>query len=158
MLTDSEHNAQISPLLVAVYGTLKRGQCNHHVMLGSQYVGSDCLNVITLYDLGPYPAAKVEASEGIEIEVFSVTPAHLAVLDMLEEYNPDAPDQGMYNRVPIETCYGAAWIYIYNEAVHELAAQRRGAWLPGQAQVLQDSGRELKSKSELHKLEDRNND
>jgi gamma-glutamylcyclotransferase (GGCT)/AIG2-like uncharacterized protein YtfP len=123
--------------LVAVYGTLKRGLSNHYLIQDALYLGSDSLRAITLYDLGPYPGAKSEVSDGINIEVFAVTDAQLQALDELEEYNSEAPEQGMYNRLAFETRFGTAWVYLYNRPVDGLAALRRGSWQPDQAQVLQ---------------------
>ncbi|MCG6659345.1 gamma-glutamylcyclotransferase [Halomonas campisalis] len=60
--------------LVAVYGTLKRGLRNHHWLEGADFLGSDRLTGATLYDLGPYPGAKSEPSDGVEVEVFRVGP------------------------------------------------------------------------------------
>lgn len=122
---------------VAVYGTLKRGLSNHYVIQDAQFLGIDCLHVITLYDLGPYPGAKMEASAGIDIEVYAVNDIQLQALDLLEEYNGDAPEQGMYSRLLLDTRFGPAWVYIYNHNVEGMAVLRQGTWLPAQAQALQ---------------------
>ncbi len=58
--------------LVAVYGTLKHGLRNHHWLEGAEFLGSDRLHRITLYDLGPFPGAKLVPSSGVEVEVFRV--------------------------------------------------------------------------------------
>jgi gamma-glutamylcyclotransferase (GGCT)/AIG2-like uncharacterized protein YtfP len=135
-MTSHSNSVQTVLTQVAVYGTLKRGLCNHHLMRAAPYLGSDRLHEITLYDLGPYPGAKLEASDGIVIEVYAVSAAQLAGLDALEEYNAEAPEQGMYNRVLVQTRFGPAWVYIYNPSVNELTVQRQGSWLPAQTQVL----------------------
>lgn len=54
--------------LVAVYGTLKRGLRNHHWLDDADFLGSDRLADVTLYDLGPFPGAKLEPSRGVEID------------------------------------------------------------------------------------------
>ncbi|MDO8910113.1 MAG: gamma-glutamylcyclotransferase family protein [Pseudohongiella sp.] len=138
-MSDKSKKVVYTPMLVAVYGTLKRGLSNHHLMQSAQYLGEDYLDSITLYDLGPYPGAKAELSAGIVIEVYAVDALQLGVLDELEDYNAAAPEQGMYNRKLFPTKFGEAWVYLYNPAVDGLAAQRRGSWLPGQAHVLQAS-------------------
>ena len=114
--------------LVAVYGTLKRGCSNHGLLQHSNFVGEDCLTCITLYDLGPYPGAKLQASQGIVVEVFDVDDRRMQLLDELEEYVADAPDQGMYDRQQVMTRFGLAWIYLYNGPVDEASAQRSGSW------------------------------
>lgn len=120
--------------LVAVYGTLKRGFANHHLMQQATFLGDDCLVDITLYDLGPYPGAKALISEGIDVEVYAVSPAQMAALDRLEEYNTLAPEQGLYNRLQFQTRFGKAWIYLYNPNVNAMTAQRRGGWVPAVVQ------------------------
>lgn len=117
-------------LLVAVYGTLKRGLVNHHLLSRAHFLGEDCLCAITLYDLGPYPGAKAEQSQGIDVEVYAITPAELEQLDALEDFRADAPEQGEYTRVLLDTAFGAAWLYLYNPAVHNKPVQRRGSWQP----------------------------
>ena len=53
-------------VLVAVYGTLKKGLGNHGLMAQAQFLGCDKLAQICLYDIGPYPGARLEASGGID--------------------------------------------------------------------------------------------
>ena len=117
-------------LLVAVYGTLKRGMSNHHFLARADFLGEDCLHGITLYDLGPYPGAKAEQSEGIDVEVYAISTAELEQLDLLEEFREDTPDDGEYTRVLVKTAYGPAWIYLYNPDVTDKPVQRRGSWRP----------------------------
>ena len=117
-------------ILVAVYGTLKRGLSNHGLLQHASFVGEDCLTCITLYDLGPYPGARLESSGGIDIEVFSVDKKQLQQLDELEEYLATASDQGMYDRRQVLTQFGLAWIYLYNREVDHAKPLRSGAWQP----------------------------
>lgn len=114
--------------LVAVYGTLKRGLSNDHYLQAATYLGNDMLDAITLYDLGPYPGAKAEPSAGIEVEIFAVTPGQLQALDELEEYLPETPSRGLYDRKMFDTRFGAAWVYLYNPSVSGLVAISAGSW------------------------------
>ncbi len=116
--------------LVAVYGTLKRGLSNDHYLQTATYLGNDILTSISLYDLGAYPGAKAESSAGIEVEVFAVTAQQLQALDVLEEYEPEAPLCGLYDRRLFSTRFGAAWIYLYNPSVSALAPITAGSWRP----------------------------
>ena len=50
--------------LVAVYGTLKRGGCNHRLLAGSHWLGPVLLSGLRLHDLGPYPMAVACADPG----------------------------------------------------------------------------------------------
>ncbi|MDR5892439.1 MULTISPECIES: gamma-glutamylcyclotransferase [Halomonas] len=116
--------------LVAVYGTLKRGLRNHHWLAGAEFLGSDRLADVTLYDLGPYPGAKLEPSRGVEIEVFEVDARLLAGLDRLEDYRPRLPHLGLYDRAIHPTAFGPAWLYLYNPEVAGCEAIRQGGWRP----------------------------
>jgi gamma-glutamylcyclotransferase (GGCT)/AIG2-like uncharacterized protein YtfP len=118
---------------VAVYGTLKRGLHNFPLMQGARFVGCDRLTAITLYDLGPFPGARQEPSDGVDVEVFELTASHLRRLDILEDYLSNAPDKGLYNRISIQTRFGPAWVYIYNLPVRGLRVIRCGGWLPQDA-------------------------
>ncbi|UYG06587.1 gamma-glutamylcyclotransferase [Halomonas sp. M4R1S46] len=116
--------------LVAVYGTLKRGLRNHHWLDGADFVGADRLTTATLYDLGPYPGARLEPSRGVEIEVFRVDAALLAGLDRLEDYRVRRPTSGTYDRVVHPTAFGPAWLYLYNLDVAGYTVIREGGWMP----------------------------
>ncbi|MCH8497692.1 MAG: gamma-glutamylcyclotransferase [Marinobacter sp.] len=113
---------------VAVYGSLKRKQCNHHWLQGACYLGQDWLRSITLYDLGPYPAARLEPSRGILVEVYGVSAHQLARLDRLEDYRAHAPALGEYDRVQVSTRFGIAWLYCYNRPVRGHPRLRHGSW------------------------------
>jgi gamma-glutamylcyclotransferase (GGCT)/AIG2-like uncharacterized protein YtfP len=113
---------------VAVYGTLKRGETNFYLMQDARFLGTDELTQITLYDLGPYPGARQEESEGVEVEVFEVSEAQFAALDVLEDYVAEAPASGLYDRRQFPTRFGVAWVYLYNPSVAGFQSIRRGGW------------------------------
>ncbi|MBB3143075.1 gamma-glutamylcyclotransferase family protein [Halomonas organivorans] len=116
--------------LVAVYGTLKRGLRNHHWLDGAAFVGADVLTDVTLFDLGPYPGARLAPSRGVEVEVFRVDAKGLEDLDVLEDYRARRPASGTYDRVVHATAFGPAWLYLYNLEVAGCAAIREGGWQP----------------------------
>lgn len=113
-----------------MYGTLKHGMANHRLLERARYVGTDLLTCITLYDLGEYPAAVLESSGGIVVEVYEVNTAHLDALDQLEELDTQNPEAGLYRRCICHTRHGNAWIYIYNPAVENMPPIRSGSWTP----------------------------
>ncbi|MEP1213454.1 MAG: gamma-glutamylcyclotransferase family protein [Marinobacter sp.] len=113
---------------VGVYGTLKKGHSNHHFMATARFVGRCRLKQITLYDIGPFPGAKLRPSQGIDVEIYDVTNELFARLDQLEGHNPRAPRAGEYDRRQLETPFGLAWIYLYNRDVSGLPAIQRGGW------------------------------
>lgn len=93
--------------LVFVYGSLKRGLCNHHFLQHGQFMGEWKTDAIyALVDLGAYPGL-VSGQRSIVGEVFAVDDATLAQLDLLE----GVPD--FYQRHRQDTPWGQAWIYIY---------------------------------------------
>jgi gamma-glutamylcyclotransferase (GGCT)/AIG2-like uncharacterized protein YtfP len=76
-----------------------------------------------LYDLGPYPAAVLDASASTQVvgEVFALPPEPdvLAALDAYEGYDPENVADSLYVRVqqPIPLPDGAevpCWVYVYN--------------------------------------------
>ena len=113
---------------VAVYGTLKHGHRNHHWLNGADMLGQDRLTGITLYDLGPYPGAKLTPSTGVTVEVYAINAEQLARLDELEDYLQNSPDKGMYDRRVLATQYGDAWCYIYNPPVEATSQIKSGEW------------------------------
>lgn len=115
-------------VMVAVYGTLKRGCSNCYLLDQAEFLGVDTLNAITLYDLGPYPAAREEPSQGIDVEVFAVNADQLERLDQLEGYFENEPEKGLYTRKLLSTRYGTAWVYLYNPAVEGFRKISSGSW------------------------------
>ena len=118
------------PECVAVYGTLKRGFENSHVLDSALFLGTDSLDSILLYDLGAYPGAKRGKSDGIEVEIYAVAREILQALDQLEEYDLEYPRSGLYRREIIPTAFGDAWIYLFNRSVAGRRPLRRGSWRP----------------------------
>lgn len=93
--------------LVFVYGTLRQGQNNHHLLAQSEWLGNYATPPIySLYDLGAYPAV-TEGHSVLYGEVYRVDDKTLQQLDLLE----DVPVT--YRREQIETQFGLAWIYFY---------------------------------------------
>jgi len=117
-------------VLLAVYGTLKRGYRNHALIAQAHYIGCERLHEISLYDIGPYPGARLEASAGVEVEVYAVTPNQLVSLDLLEEYAPADPDASLYTRERLGTRFGLAWVYLYQGDIDGKTCLRSGSWSP----------------------------
>ena len=85
--------------LLFVYGTLKRGGCNHHRLADQSFVGpARTCPGFTLYDLGGYPGIVAAAPDapGVMGEVWSVDAAGLAALDAFE-----GVPEGLYRREPL---------------------------------------------------------
>lgn len=114
--------------LVAVYGTLKRGHSNSHVLARADFIGEDRLTSLTLYDLGSYPAARRRPSDGVLVEVYAVGDRLLREIDTIEGYNPDSRANSLYLRQKLQTRHGPAWIYLYNGAVRHHQRIDSGTW------------------------------
>ena len=104
---------------VIVYGTLKKGESNHHWMKQAKgkYLGNTEIQgyVIKCIKEYPYPFAMVDDKKSrftnsLCGEVYEVEDKGIKVLDTLEGY------PGYYDRTLVDTVYGKAWIYY----VHEL--------------------------------------
>lgn len=97
-----------SPRYLFVYGTLRRGECNHRLLGAAPCLGQ-CRTAgrYTLFHLGRYPAAIAGGRTAIVGEVYTLNKALLARLDRLEDYPRE------YVRAGIVTPYGPAWIYLY---------------------------------------------
>ncbi|WP_099607749.1 gamma-glutamylcyclotransferase family protein [Vibrio coralliilyticus] len=95
--------------LLFVYGTLRQGESNHNFLADSQCLGHfETPPHYALYDLGTYPAV-IEGHDTILGEVYLIDDETLARVDKLE----DVPVE--YRREQIETPFGEAWIYLYQD-------------------------------------------
>lgn len=92
---------------VFVYGTLRRGESHASLLSGARYLGGHVTEPrYTLCDLGEYPAAASWGSVAIHGEVYEVSDELLGELDRYEEYPQ------VYDRRPISTAHGMAWMYL----------------------------------------------
>ncbi|MBI5451219.1 MAG: gamma-glutamylcyclotransferase [Gammaproteobacteria bacterium] len=90
-----------------VYGSLRRGEANHHWLAGASLLGAwQSTPAYTMYDLGEYPGITAHGQTAIQGEVYQLPPAALARIDMLEEYPV------VYTRRQVTTPFGTAWIYV----------------------------------------------
>lgn len=103
---------------VAVYGTLRKGQRNHHLLKSSRYVGLYSFYLpFRMYKVGLYYPALVpdEADNLITIEVYEVTNATMNGLDKLENYPT------YYDRFPVECNGEEVWIYYLEKSKENLS-------------------------------------
>jgi len=111
--------------LVFVYGTLKRGETNHHWLEGASWQGEAELGGVVLHDLGPFPMAVI--GEGIaEGEVYAVERSIFARLDELEGY------PRLYDRQLLTLRDGRrAWVYLGRpRQVRHAPVVGDGLWRP----------------------------
>ena len=105
---------------VFVYGTLLRGERNHHWMRGAVLLGrASTPRGYSLWSLGQYPVACPFGRGRIRGEVYRLNQAALCRLDVLEEY------PRYYRRCLLQTSLGLAWIY------YQDVPPAKARWLPG---------------------------
>ena len=101
---------------VFVYGSLLSGLGNHGLLSESKLVGiTKTPKSFNMLDLGSFPGV-IEEREGKAIigEVYEVDDMTFNRLDQLEGYNKNNPTRGLYDRMIIETEFGEAYMYTYN--------------------------------------------
>lgn len=118
---------------VAVYGTLRRGGSNHHFLENEKLEAQIITPVLQLYSLGQYPGAVWSESNGTIIEIYSLSETKLALLDQLEEFDPDSPADSEYLRESLDTSLGPCWVYIYNRSVDPSQLIASGDWIEVQS-------------------------
>jgi gamma-glutamylcyclotransferase (GGCT)/AIG2-like uncharacterized protein YtfP len=111
---------------VFVYGSLKRGEPNHHWIAAAPYLGEAQLPGARLYDLGPFPMAVAsgDPADTIAGELYAVTPAVLATLDRFEGV------PRLYERQSWRLANGTqAWVYMGRQRqVRHVARIASGRW------------------------------
>lgn len=110
---------------VAVYGSLRKGLGNHNYYLkNSTLIGTFQSNPdYTLYSLGAFPGIKNGGHTSVTMELYEVDDRTLNNLDVLEGVGYD-----FYLKEKINTPFGEAIIYIYNEPIDGKKIVEHGDW------------------------------
>ncbi len=109
--------------LVFVYGTLRRGEVNHYLLSGAEFMGVHRTRPgYRMLHLGTYPGVVAGGSTAIEGEVYRVNQKRFVHLDRLEAY------PRLYSRKLIPTPWGRAWIYLYRGNRGNRRAIPTGSW------------------------------
>lgn len=79
--------------LIAVYGTLRKGESNHHVLKDSPFIKTTRLKGFVMYGANSFPAViRGTKKDEITVEIYRVTdPAILKELDLLEGFDRANP-------------------------------------------------------------------
>lgn len=122
-----------APLHVFVYGTLRRGGSNDINLLQPppQWRGRAAI-AGTMYDFGRYPGVVLGGADLVQGEVYTVTPALLAVLDEIEEIYPQQRDEYFRREIPVEVAGATLGCVVYEINPRYVAGRERiasGDWI-----------------------------
>jgi len=114
------------PLLLFVYGTLKRGKKNHYALVNAHYLNESYTSPdYLLVDLGTYPGMVKKPQEGFSVqgELFQIPYELLVELDKIE----DAPF--LFNLELITLADGSkAFAYLYKQSIAGARILSEGVW------------------------------
>lgn len=117
---------------IFVYGTLRRGECNHNLITDTNCLAMAARINGCLMDTGfGYPGLLKEAGEVIG-ELYEITEEHLMRLDALEGYLGPGDARNLYNRIKIEVNTDReivmAWTYFYDRESDERSLLKFSDW------------------------------
>ena len=114
--------------LISVYGSLRKDMGNDHLLSDSKYLGTfNSEPVFSLYSLSYYPGLKTNGNTSVVMEVYEVDDKVAQRIDNLEGYSPNKPAT-FYDKIPIETPWGTASVYIYVNDIPEERLVKSGDW------------------------------
>ena len=129
--TDKDLSQQLVNQNVAVYGTLRDGQGNHHILYGLPY-DNDVVRGYKMYSLGgfPYVVHTGDDEDQVQVEVYKVPDESTAYrLDGLEGYCPERGYTNFYDRTIVTTEQGRTVnMYFFHEADESDPVVPLGDW------------------------------
>ncbi len=117
-------------ILIAVYGSLRKGMGNHRVLGDAILLGD--FGTPPLYNMfscgGSYPGITENGETSIKMEVYEASEAVNKSVERLESYVKGREEHNHYNKVMIDTPWGTAGTYIYNHSTARLPRVESGDW------------------------------
>jgi len=114
--------------LIAVYGSLLSDLHNNIILKNSKCLGTFKTEpIFSLYSLGGFPGLKENGNTSVTMEVYEVDEITAARVDRLEGYTPNQKAT-FYDKIPIDTPYGEASVYIYVDKLPEERLVKSGDW------------------------------
>jgi gamma-glutamylcyclotransferase (GGCT)/AIG2-like uncharacterized protein YtfP len=116
-------------MLVAVYGTLRKGQANHFLMNTAKYVDTVNIDSMKMFAGAFFPFAVLSDKQydSIVAELYQIDEETESYLDALEGVNHDNPDDGLYVKEQLNlNGYGETIVYVYTGDISGL--QRIRDW------------------------------
>lgn len=108
---------------VFVYGTLRKGGTNHHLLRDAELQAVVKLKGFEMWDFGSYPGVTSSENDDdtIEAEFYSVDDETLAFLDRLEDFYGENHPRNLYDRDLIQDDFGhKGWIYVFRRQLLSL--------------------------------------
>ncbi|SEO67379.1 Uncharacterized conserved protein YtfP, gamma-glutamylcyclotransferase (GGCT)/AIG2-like family [Paenibacillus sophorae] len=117
--------------LVFVYGTLRQGEENHHLMDNARPIALMAWTRGILMDTRRgYPAMAAEGSGVVAGELYEVTLEMMSRLDELEDFHGFGNPANEYERIRTDVTTDSgkreAWVYVYRERKYDVIAH--GDW------------------------------
>lgn len=110
--------------LVFVYGALRRGGVNHHVLADSEFLGEHWTEPrYTMFRLGQFPVVVARGETPIVGEIYRVNQAAFDLIEELQCYPQ------VFSRQIVRTPVGETWMYLYNRLVGTDARVPHGDWM-----------------------------
>ena len=133
MQPDAARTPGFSPGFIFVYGLLRPGESGLAELGLADHLPATGRAKIRgrLYDLGPYPGAKLDEPGTLAGDLLRLTrPADLDALDRFEDFDPRDLAASLYERRRVRTLASnlTVWAYHYRPAVDPEARIASGDW------------------------------
>jgi gamma-glutamylcyclotransferase (GGCT)/AIG2-like uncharacterized protein YtfP len=106
----------MSKTLLFFYGTLKRGQRNHYLLAGQEFLGEAItMPLYRLHAVSSYPGMTLDQDDGLSVkgELWAIDDATLTRLDEFE----GVPEWFIRADIAVRDCFETVQAYLYNKPI-----------------------------------------